>query len=195
MTDIYANIGTATVASRGFLPLAVEAGICTTIKSLISGLAVDARSLLLSLKGALAGSNAPLAAALNLDNLSGIIAYMQRAGEGIMPASGLPVCNLPVLLDEDGPASVAAARDGGTATQVNITIPESASGYTEYEIYLDGVYVKTGSVAASGGWINDNIQGVASDGEDHTVRVLFVDTDAETGEERQTRFGPVAAFA
>lgn len=188
MVDIYANIGTATIASRGFLPLAVEAGITDTIKSLICGLAINAKTLLLDLKAALASSNEPLAAALNTDNLAGIIDYMERAGDGIMPASSLPACNLPTLLDENGPASVSAARDGGTATQINITFSEPPTGY-EYEIYLDGVYQKTNDNAGSGGWVNDLLSGIAEDESSHTIRILYLSADAE-----QTRFGQIATF-
>jgi hypothetical protein len=203
MTDIYANIGTPTIASRGFVPLAVEAGTTTTIQSLIGGLAVDMRTLLIDLKAALAESNEPLAAALNMDNLAAIIAYMERAGAGILPASVPPVTSLPVLLDEDGPASVTAARDSGDAAQINVTFSEPPTEEIDdpdnpgstisvpyaYEIYLDGVYQKAGSNAAANSFVNEALVGVEDDGAAHTIRVLFVDSAGQ-----QTRFGPVASF-
>jgi len=193
MVDIYANIGAPTIASRGFVPLAVEAGIANTIKSLISGLALDARSLLLEIKSVLSADNEPLAAALNMDNLAAIIAYMELSGTGIMAASGLPVTRLPVLLDEDGPAVVSAGRDGGEPTQVNIGYSAPPDGYTA-EIYLDGVFAKRSDLAPTGETVFDIVPGVPVDGLPHTIRVLFSTVDGETGEEQQTRFGPVAAF-
>lgn len=182
------NIGTPTIASRGFVPLAVEAGITQTIAALVSGLAVDARTLLLALKAALSDVNDPLAAALNMDNLAAIIAYMERAGLGVIAASSLPVSRLPVLLDQDGPASVTAARDGSQPTQINVTFSAPPDGYT-YELYLDGVFQKAGNNTASNGWVNDAISDVPADAQPHTARVLFVDPNGD-----QTRFGPIASF-
>jgi hypothetical protein len=189
MGDLYANIGQATIVSRGFLPLAVEAGIEETIASLVGSTGIGLRELLLAIKAELGEGqdppNRPLAEALNLDNLSAILGYVARSGGAVLPASQLVQTNLPTLLDEDGPASLDAARDGEVTGQINLSFPESPSGYTDYEVYLDGVYWKTGSEAAVDGWVNDSIADVP-DGA-HTARVLYLDEDGA-----QTRFGPVA---
>jgi hypothetical protein len=189
MGDLYANIGQPTIVSRGFLPLAIEAGIEETIASLVGSTGISLRGLLLAIKAELGEGqnppNRPLAEALNLDNLSAILAYVARSGGAVLPASQLVGTNLPALLDEDGPASLSAARDGGVAGQVNLSFPESPFGYTDYEVYLDGVYWKAGSEAAVDGWINDSIADVP--GGAHTARLLYLDADGA-----MTRFGPIA---
>lgn len=181
MADIK-NIGVPQVANRAFVALAVQAGIEATIESLVT-LAMDKRALLIALKEALWEDNQPLAEALNIETLDAIVAYMERRGTGIVFAN-----KLPDLLDEDGPASVSAARDAGTKTQVNVTFSEPPVGHT-YEIYLDGVFQKAGEVAASGGWVNDAVADIVDDKEERVVRVLFVDVDGN-----MTRFGPIAKF-
>lgn len=186
------NLGTPTIASRGFVPLAVEAGITATIESLVSGLAIDIKSLLVELKNELKDVNEPLAAALNLDNLAAIIAYMERNDTGIMAASGLPVSSLPVLLDENGPSSVSAGRDGGDPAQINVGYSAPPDGYRA-EIYLDGVFIKFSDLAPTNGTVWDIVTGVPVDGGAHNIRVLF-STTGEAGEDQQTRFGPIAAF-
>lgn len=181
------NIGTPTVSARGFVPLAVEAGIVPVITSLLSGLSIDVRTLLLGIKSELADTNPELSQALNIDNLAAILTYAEKVG-GLYVTSALPEVNAPEMIDEDGPISVSAARDGGTPTQVNISFSEYPVGY-KYEIYLDGVYQKTGEVDPVEGWVNELLSGVTEDGQNHTIRVLFLD---EVG--GQTRFGPIANF-
>lgn len=179
------NIGTPSIANKAFVPLAIEAGIETVITSLIP-LAMDKRSLLIALVGALESSNPALAAALNMDTLDAIIKFMaQRPKTPIALAS-----DLPDTVTDSGPASVAAARDGGTLTQVNVTFSESANGHTKYGIYLDGIFQKVGNLAAAGGYINDAIQDVPADDQEHTIRVLYVTDDLAI-----TLFGPVATFS
>lgn len=181
MVDIR-NIGVAQVANRAFVALAVEAGIEATIQSLIT-LADDKRSLLINLKEALDVDNPALANALNMGTLDAVLDYMALDAD----AAVLPVDQLPLLIDEDGPASVSAARDGGVSTQVNITYTEPPAGYTA-EIYLDGVFAKHSTASASAGFVNDNIQGVAAG--ERVIRVLYRD-----GEGNLTRFGPVATIS
>lgn len=177
------NIGTPTVANKAFVPLAVEAGIEQVIASLVP-LAIDKRSLLIALVEALADTNPALAAALNMDTLDAVLKYM-----ALKPKSPITLTSeLPEMLDEDGPASVTAARDGGAATQINITFSEPPAGY-KYAIYLDSIFQKVGNAAAVDGWVNDALQDVVDDGQQHTIRVLFV-----SPEQAITRFGPLAAF-
>lgn len=177
------NVGVPQAANRAFVALAVEAGIEQTIQSLVV-LAADLRSLLELLKDALANDNPELAEALNTGTLMAILDYMRRKGD----APVLMVKDLPTVIDADGPASVVAAWDGGVTGQVNITFAESGDGHTSYEVYLDGVYQKTGSNEASAGFINDSLADVPAGA--HTVRVLFV-----TNAGKLTRFGPVADLA
>jgi hypothetical protein len=184
--DIYANIGTATVAGRGFLPLAVEAGVCEVVDSLLSGLAMDIHTLTIELKNALAENNLPLAAALNIDTVAAIIGYMNNVVGSAMPTSALPEVNLPTLLDEDGPASVAAGWNAEPGGQLNITFNEPPAGYTA-EIYVDGVFAKHSTIEGAGGWANDAL--LSAPAGTTTIRVLFRDPDDE-----QTRFGMIAAL-
>lgn len=190
--DIYANVGTPTVINRAFVALAVEAGIETVIKSLIGMWGMDLRSLLLKVKEALSDSNAPLASALNADNLAAILDYMSRAEGGIVPMVNTLPLALPMLENVAGPASVSAAFDGGVTEQVNVSIPEAGdpATWTQYEIYVDGVFWKTGTNSPSAGWINDSVQGVPTTAQ--TIRVLFA--RSEDGQRYQTQFGPIATL-
>lgn len=175
------NIGTAQIANRGFVALAVEAGIVTVIESLVL-LAVDKKTLLWQLSDALSISNPELAAALNTQTLDAIMAYMDELDTtGVVEA-----LNLPVLMDEDGPVSVSAGWDGGSpaSEQINVTYWKPPTDYTA-EIYLDGVFAKHSTVAPSGDYCNDAITGVQV--AISTVRVLYRDTDGNL-----TRFGPIA---
>lgn len=181
MVDIR-NVGTPQVANRAFVALAIEAGIETVIRSLVT-LADDKINLLINLKRTLAGSNEPLAEALNMQTLDAILDYMALDGD----AAVVPADRLPTLVDQAGPASVSAARDGGAATQVNVTYTQPPQDWTA-EIYLDGVFVKHSTAEASGGFVNDAIQGV--DIGTHTVRVLYRSPDGEI-----SRFGAVQAIA
>lgn len=178
MTNID-NIGVPQVANRAFVPLAIEAGIEGVIQGLV-GLAVDKRTLLIQLVETLGASNPALAAGLNLATLDAILAYISRKSA----APVVEVEKLPRLLDESGPASVSAGRDGGVPSQVNVTFSAPPAGYVG-EIYLDGVFVKSSAAAPVGGFVNDFIAGVAAGA--HTVRVLF-----RSAEGSQTRFGPIA---
>ena len=180
------NIGTPCVCNRAFVALAIEAGIEDTITSLIP-LAMDKRSLLKAVVEALWEENRPLAEALNIDTLDAILAYiMSQARTPIVFAA-----DLPTQLNRDGPASVSAARDGGTPAQVNVTFSDdaSASPLTRYAIYLDGIFARTATYTHGSGWVNDSIPDVVEDAQPHTIRVLFVDDDLAI-----TRFGPVATF-
>lgn len=178
------NIGTPQVANRAFVALAIEAGIEPVIRSL-TGLATDKRTLLIGLVEALEVSNPPLAAGLNTQTLDAILNYMALD----VDAAVLPADRLPELLDEDGPASVFAGRDGGDASQVNFSYNEPPSGYTA-EVYLDGVFVKHSTLAATDGTVFDIIQNVAAGS--HTVRVLYRRDATDSQPIAVTRFGPVA---
>lgn len=177
------NIGVSQVANRAFVPLAIEAGILSVIKSLIP-LAADKLSLLASIKEALEASNAPLAAALNTQTLDAILDYMSD----LESSPVLSVEKLPRLKNEAGPSSVSAARDAGAPTQVNVTYSAPPAGYTA-EIYLDGVFQKHSIAAASGGFVNDFIANVPVDGVSHSIRVLYRTEDGSI-----TRFGTLASF-
>lgn len=176
------NIGTPSIANKAFVPLAIEAGIEDVITSLVP-LAMDKRSLLIALVGALENTNPELAAALNMDTLDAILKFMaQRPKTPITLAA-----DLPETIAKAGPLSVTATREG---TQINVIFSESPSGYARYAIYLDGIFQKVGNLAASGGFVNDVIQDVADDGLDHTIRVLYVTDDLKI-----TLFGPIATFS
>ena len=176
------NVGVPTVANKAFVALAVEAGIVDVIASIVT-LAMDKRTLLEQLVDALDETNPPLAAALNLDTLDAILAYMAK-----LPKAPVALTSeLPEMVNENGPASVTAARDGSVPGQVNVTFSDRPAGY-RYAIYLDGVLQKVANLAGSGGFVNEAIQNVAAG--PHTVRVLFV-----TDEMAITRFGPIAEIA
>lgn len=175
MVDIK-NLGTPQVANRAFVALAIEAGIEETIQS-IAGLGMDNKTLLIELKQALADSNPPLAEALNTQTLEAVLKYLATKPSAIVPAR-----DLPEMLDEDGPASVAAAWDGGVADQLNVTFSAPPEGYVA-EIYVDGVYVKDSTASPVEGWVNDNVRVEQAS----TVRVLFRDPEGRT-----TRFGMLA---
>lgn len=182
MVDLV-NLGTPQVANRAFVALAVEAGIETTIKSLV-GLAMDKTSLLVALKEALIGSNAPLANALNTQTLDEILEYMaSKSDPPVLEAS-----KLPLMVDANGPASTSAARDGGVNTQINVTYTQPPANHTA-EIYLDGIFAKHSTAAPSGGFVNDAISNVAAGA--HTIRVLY----RRTADGAITRFGSIVQIA
>lgn len=178
------NIGTPSIANKAFVPLAIEAGIETVITSLIP-LAIDQRSLLIALVGALESANPALAAALNMDTLAAILRYMAQKPKTPIALAA----DLPVVVTDPGPVSVTAGRDGSAPTQINVTFSASPDGHTRYAIYLDAILQKIGILEAVGGYINDAIQNVPVDGLQHTIRVLYV-----TAEQAITLFGPIATF-
>jgi hypothetical protein len=183
MADLL-NYGTPTVANKAFVPLAVEAGIVDVIASIVT-LAMDKKTLLIRLVEALSDTNPELAAALNHDTLDAILRYMAK-----LPKAPVALTSeLPEMVNESGPASVAAGRDGGTPTQVNVTFSDRPAGY-RYAIYLDGVLQKVANLDGAAGYVNEAVSDVAVDGQQHTIRVLFV-----TDELAITRFGPIATFS
>lgn len=170
------------VVNEAFVPLAIEAGIETVIKSLLT-LATTKRELLVMVKAALAASNPRLANALGIQTLDAILRYMQKRAAGIVLGEAIPE-----LLDEDGPASVTVARDGAAPTQVNVTFSKPPNGYTA-RIYLDGVFQKLSAVTPTGQFMNDSLANVAAGA--RAVRVLYRrDSDGA-----QTRFGPIGKIA
>ncbi len=170
------------VVNDAFVPLAIEAGIETVIKSLLT-LATTKRELLIMIKATLAVSNPPLAKALGIQTLDAILKYMQKRAAGIVLGD-----QIPELLDQDGPAGVWVARDGGLNTQINVTFSEPPVGF-HGRIYLDGIFQKESVAIPAGGVVNDSIQGVAAGA--HSIRVLFRrDSDGA-----QTRFGPLGTIA
>ncbi len=175
------NVGKPQIANRGFVALAVEAGIVATIESLVT-LAVDKQTLLSQIVDVLTEPNKPLADALNIQTLDAIMAYMAE----LDTSSVVEASDLPTLLNEDGPVSVTAGWDGGSpvSEQINVTYSEPPVDYTA-EIYLDGVFAKHSVVAAVGGYCNDAITGVEV--AISTVRVLYRDENGSI-----TRFGMIA---
>ena len=174
------NIGSPQIANRGFVPLAVEAGIVPVIESFV-GLATDKKTLLIEVVKALKNDNKELSESLNYQTMDAILLYMESLDAGVVEAR-----DLPVLLDEDGPVSVTAGWEGGDAgsEQINVTYTEPPIDYTA-EIYLDGIYAKHSTVAAVGGFCNDSVTNVTVSIE--TVRVLFRSADGS-----QSHFGPIA---
>lgn len=157
------NLGERMVVNVAFVPLAVQAGIIPTIKSLV-GLAKDQIRLVILLKQSLWDDNRPLSLAINTGTLGAILKYMALIGESVVFD-----VDLPDMLDMDGPASVSAGRDGGLATQVNVGFSTPPEGF-ECDIYLDGVFVKT-SVQTGSPTVWDTIQGVVAGA--HTVRFIY----------------------
>jgi len=160
------NVGVPQVLSRAAVQKAIQAGIETTIASITAGLAMDQISLLRALKEALQNDNPELAAALGLDYLRAIMEYIKNKSVPTL----VFIDDLPTALDEPGPASVSATRDGGVPTQVNITFSEPPTGYVP-EIYFDGVYLRDCLNAPVSGFMNDNIPNIAPGA--HLIEVLF----------------------
>jgi hypothetical protein len=171
------NLGAPMVANVAFVPLAVEAGIIPTIKSLV-GLATDEYSLVILLKQSLWDDNQALSLAINNGTLRAILKYMATIGESVVI-----VDDLPDMLDMNGPVSVSAGRDGGTPTQINIgfsTPPEGFKG----AIYLDGVFNKISNETGNP-TVFDIISNVGAGA--HTIRVLY----RRESDGALTRFGPI----
>ena len=179
MADLV-NVGVPQVMNRAFVALAVESGIESVLKSLL-GLAMDQRQLLERVIDALEETNPTLAAAMNMDSLMAVIEYMQSQETAAVATKD----HLPTLLNESGPASVSAARDGGVNTQVNITFSAPPEGY-KAELYLDGIFQKVVQENPSAGFVNTLIANVSPGS--HTIRVLFRNGDGDI-----TKFGPIAA--
>jgi hypothetical protein len=171
-------VGDMQVANRAFVALAVEAGIESVIKSLVP-LAKDMNDLIMLIRSTLVQTNPALAMAINVQTLHAIVDYMERKGDSPV----IRAERLPLLLDEDGPASTSAARDAGAASQVNITFSAPPAEY-KAEIYLDGVFMKISEAAATDGWVNDYLSDVPEGS--HTIRVLYRDPKGNI-----TRFGQV----
>ena len=178
MPDLYMNIGMPTIAGRGFVALAIEAGITNVIPELLSGMAMDIRTLTLATKDAVKETDPDLAAALNTDNILLVIDYIYRLNGSVMKSAGLPL----VLL-EDGPAEVSAEWDANPG-QINVTYTAPPRGYTG-EIYLDAVYWKHSTEAPVEGYVTDSVVDVPPDVT--KVRVLYRSPDGNL-----TRFGPIA---
>lgn len=175
------DLGSPSVVNTAFVPLAVEAGIITTIKSLVP-LATSLPQLVVGLHDALIGSNAPLAEAMNYQTVRAILDYMALTGDSVVLGDALPV-----TLNQAGPASVSAGRDSGTPTQVNIgfsTPPEGFKG----AIYLDGVFNKISNETGSP-TVFDIISNVSAG--EHTIRVLY----RRESDGAITRFGPIVNIA
>lgn len=172
------NIGVPQVANPAIVALAVDAGIVPLIESLVP-LAVDRVTLLIQIKEALGGGanppNPELAAALNTQVLDAILGYMAS----LPGARVVPVDRVRTLLDQDGPASVSAARDVGQ--QVNVSFPEPSGSFTGFEIYVnERRWAETHSTAA--GWVSAVIQNVPAGPQ--TIRVCYVNADGQ-----MSRFG------
>lgn len=159
------NLGARMVANVAFVPLAVQAGIIPTIKSLV-GLAKDEISLVILLKQSLWDDNQPLSLAINTGTLGAILKYMALIGESVVFAE-----DLPDMLDMDGPASVSAGRDGGTPTQVNIGFSTPPEGFV-CDIYLDGVFAKTSSQTGNP-TVFDILTGVELGAGAHDIRFIY----------------------
>lgn len=175
------NIGEPQYANVVFVPLALAAGIENLIKSLVP-LAIDRRQLLILLVEALQDINPPLAAALNTQTLEAIMAVIAADPDAVV----VPVDKLPATVNEDGPASVSAARDASVTSQVNISFPAPPQG-GGYVIAVNEQPLKRVEVYTGGGdWVNEAIQGVPEAAEVH-VRVLYLTADGA-----MTNFGPLA---
>lgn len=175
------DLGMPMVANIAFVQLAVEAGIVATLRSLV-GMATSLPQLVVMLHDELIGSNAPLAEAMNYDTVNALLTYMAQAGESVVLAR-----DLPVALNEDGPASVSGGRDGNEATQINIGFSTPPVGYKAV-VFLDGVFLKA-STETGDPTVFDIIANVPAGY--HTVRVLYRrDEDGAL-----TRFGPLVEIA
>ena len=182
LNDIYEQ----SVIDRGFVAHAVDAGIVTTITSLISGQGTTKPLLLSNVKDALISDNEALANSLNLDTLQLVLDYMGRIG--VPPI--VIAQDSPIVIDENGPAGTWTS-DGGS-DQINVTFSEPTAGqlsgafstYT-YELYGNGVFMKSGSLAAAGGTIDESF--VIIGGSVVHTRVVFVNANNE-----MSRTGPVS---
>lgn len=158
------NLGYQMVANVAFVPLAEQAGLTATIKSLV-GLATDLISLTILLKQSLWDDNEPLSRAINLGTVQAYLKYMKTIGESVVMVE-----DLPDTLDMNGPASVSAYREPEELTQVNVGFTAPPNGF-ECQIFLDGVYVKTSTEAPSGDNVFDSIQGVLAG--EHKIRFIY----------------------
>lgn len=174
------NIGTPSIVNPGIIPLAIEAGIETTIRSLI-GLGKDRRTLLIELKEALWESNQALSVALDSAVLDGILNYLADTGRPVALRSQ----DLPKMVNQDGPAGTWVSYADGT---LSVTWTTPPTGWTS-DIYVDGVLVKHSDVTDDvDGNADDTVTGLSLSAGDHTVRVLY--RRSEDG--AMSRFGVVA---
>lgn len=176
------NLGARMVANVAFVPLAVQAGIIPTIKSLV-GLATDEISLVILLKQSLWDDNEPLSRAINTGTLGAILKYMALIGESVVFD-----VDLPDMLNMDGPASVSAYREPEELTQINIGFTAPPEGF-ECDVYLDGVFAKTSTEAPSNGNVFDTLQGVALG--NRNVRFIY----RRVADGALSRFSAVVEFA
>lgn len=180
------NVGTRQVVEATFLAQAVDAGIITTIKSLVN-LAADEITLLIHLKTVLAEDNPPLAEALNLDTLRAILRYAVTVDRGLGYADSIPD-----LLDANGPAAVWPVYypdKNGDRVEIGTPIEEKASreGYEGFHVLIDGGLYYSGDLPTDS---TANLVFTAKllPGE-HTLRVCYIDAECST-----TRLSPPATF-
>jgi hypothetical protein len=194
MTVLAVNLtgyGQPMVVNKAFVPLAIEAGIETTITSLIR-YALTEKQLVIAVKEALLREdpqtgqpyNAALAEAWNQGTQRAVLTFLAKKNATPFALASA----LPVTVPESGPAMVSAARDQAVVTQVNVSFSQPPEGY-RYAIYYDGLLVKVGNETPSSGWVNESLADIPDDDLSHTIRVLFVTPDLAL-----TLFGPVATL-
>lgn len=181
------NIYDTTVIDRGFVAHAVDAGIVTTIQSLISGQGVSIVTLLANLKDALISDNEALANSLSIDNLQLILDYMARIG---VPPVVVPN-DAPLLIDEDGPTGTWTSAGAGNT--INITFQKPTAGqlvspFSTYtaEVYANGVYQKSITGEASIGTQDTTVD---VPGSVVHIRVCYVD---DSDPAQMSRLGPTS---
>ena len=177
------NLSRPSVINTAFVPLAIEAGIEATIRSLVP-LATDDKTLLIALKDALEGSNPELAAALRPDTLVLLLRYIANQNDGSVAIFE----DVPETLDQDGPAATFASRNGDT---ISVTWTEPPTDFNSL-ILLDGVVVRYSEEQDNGdGTADDSFVFAGLSNDAHTIRVLY--KRIEDG--AITRLGPVANIA
>lgn len=176
------NFGRPSVINIAFVPLAIEAGIEATIRSLVP-LATDDKSLLIALKDALEPSNPTLAEALRPDTLGLLVRYIAQKDAGSVASLN----DVPETLNADGPAATFAGRTGDT---ISVTWTGPPADHTSL-ILLDGVIVHHSAAQDDGdGTADDSFVYAGLSNDAHTIRVLYKRTE----DGAITRLGPVATI-
>ena len=149
-----------------FVPLALEAGIGATIRSLVNAEPMDIMALAVALRVALWDVNEPLARGINRDTLAAILAALDDAGETVAISSK----KLAPSTAQAGPEGVFASYSDGT---VFVTFSAPPAGWQTL-IVVDGVIVKLSDATDenASGTADDTVVIALSAG-DHTVRAVY----------------------
>lgn len=160
------NVPGNLIVSPLFVPLAVEAGIDYTIKTVVNGSPMELVDLVIALRSALWDVNRPLAEGINQASLTAILDYYAQTGEVVAIATN----RLPSMIDQDGPGE--SFWVGYTNPILTCTWAEPPEGWDSL-IAVDNIPLKLSKARSEGDGTSDDSLSIALGTGTHTVRVCY----------------------